>query len=258
MRNAIDVPAHSLKSSTAVVVFFVICIGASSFDVRRAAGQGLGTRRQHPETAMELAGRESEEVTRLRQAAEQGNAQAEYDLGDRYGDGNGVAKDPHQAYEWYFKAARQGLTRAEGLVGMSYVLGLGVPQDFERAIPWLQKSAEKGLVEAQFTLGLCYVRGEGVTENDSLGSHWLQKAAEQGYGDAQGFLAFQYASGKGVALDMVEAHKWMTICSTHWSNEQAKCAESKRLGERLMPTETSVEANKRAQAWMQTFASRQK
>ena len=45
-------------------------------------------------------------------AAEQGNAKAQYNLGLRYENGQGVAQDYGKAVEWYTKAAEQGLELA--------------------------------------------------------------------------------------------------------------------------------------------------
>ncbi|MNY77232.1 Sel1 repeat protein [compost metagenome] len=41
-------------------------------------------------------------------AAEQGNANAQFNLGLRYASGVGVAKDLHKAAYWYRQAASQG------------------------------------------------------------------------------------------------------------------------------------------------------
>ena len=46
-------------------------------------------------------------------AAAQGYAGAQYDLGELYASGNGVAKDLHAAEMWYRKAAEQGYADAQ-------------------------------------------------------------------------------------------------------------------------------------------------
>jgi hypothetical protein len=43
-----------------------------------------------------------------RQAAEQGHAKAQYNLGLMYESGRGIAKDDTQAVYWFRKAAEQG------------------------------------------------------------------------------------------------------------------------------------------------------
>ena len=45
-------------------------------------------------------------------AAEQGNANAQYNLGVMYANGDGVTKDAVKAVEWYQKAAAQGYADA--------------------------------------------------------------------------------------------------------------------------------------------------
>jgi hypothetical protein len=54
------------------------------------------------------------DVTKLRVMAAQGNADAEYVLGDRYRTGKGVPQDDKAAAELYLKAARRPRWRATG------------------------------------------------------------------------------------------------------------------------------------------------
>jgi len=51
---------------------------------------------------------EKMEFERSRQAATQGDVQAQYDLGSRYCLGVGVEKDQNKAFEWFKKAGRTG------------------------------------------------------------------------------------------------------------------------------------------------------
>ena len=51
------------------------------------------------------------------QAAEQGNAKAQYNLGVRYDNGLGVRQDYTQAVQWYRKAAEQGDAEAQFNLG---------------------------------------------------------------------------------------------------------------------------------------------
>jgi len=49
----------------------------------------------------------------LRADAEKGDAQAQYNLGVSYANGQGVPKDKAQAKQWYRKAAEQGFEQAQ-------------------------------------------------------------------------------------------------------------------------------------------------
>ncbi|MBF1297810.1 MAG: sel1 repeat family protein, partial [Neisseria meningitidis] len=63
------------------------------------------------------------------QAAEQGNAQAQFNLGLRYAKGQGIRQDYAQAVQWYRKAAEQGVAKAQYNLGLMYDQGQGVRQD---------------------------------------------------------------------------------------------------------------------------------
>lgn len=52
---------------------------------------------------------DTEVVHRYRKAAEQGDADAQYNLGFCYYNGNGVTQSYTEAVKWYKKAAKQGL-----------------------------------------------------------------------------------------------------------------------------------------------------
>ena len=54
-----------------------------------------------------------EAVKWSRKAAEQGDADAQYNLGNCYGRGEGVEQDKAEAVKWYHKAAEQGNKNAK-------------------------------------------------------------------------------------------------------------------------------------------------
>ena len=67
-----------------------------------------------------------------------------------------VTKDPKEALMWYRKAADQGDAQAEFNVGAMYASGAGVEPDQSEAFKWYQKSAEHGFAMAQHNLGIRY------------------------------------------------------------------------------------------------------
>ena len=78
----------------------------------------------------------------FRVLAEQGDADAQFNLGAMYYNGYGVPQDDVQAANWYRKAAEQGIARAQFNLGVLYGTGQGVPQDFVQAANWYRKAAE--------------------------------------------------------------------------------------------------------------------
>ena len=99
------------------------------------------------------------------QAAEQGNAQAQFNLGLRYAKGQGIRQDYAQAVQWYRKAAEQGVAKAQYNLGLMYDQGQGVRQDDVQAVQWYRKAAEQGFAQAQYNFGVMYAKGEGVRQN---------------------------------------------------------------------------------------------
>ena len=132
---------------------------------------------------------------RCRKAAEQGYAEAQYQLGRLYAHGNGGPQDYVAAANWFRKAADQGNAWAQCYLGTMYTHGDGVPQDQVAAVGWLKKAAEQGNVLAQRNLGLHYLRGEGVPPDALTAISWFRKAADQGDADAQCDLGFMYDLG---------------------------------------------------------------
>ena len=78
------------------------------------------------------------------QAAEQGDAQAQFNLGVVYANGRGVRQDDAEAVRWYRQAAAQGFAAAQTLLGMMYENGRGVRQDLALAQEWFGKACQNG------------------------------------------------------------------------------------------------------------------
>ena len=144
----------------------------------------------------------------FRPLAEQGDAEAQYNLGVMYDNGRGVPEDDGQAAFWYRKAAEQGHAEAQFNLGVMYADGEGVPEDDVQAAFWFRKAAEQGDAEAQYNLGVMYANGEGVPEDDVQAVFWFRKAAGQGDAEAQYNLGYMYDNGRGVPEDDGQAVFW--------------------------------------------------
>jgi len=150
----------------------------------------------------------SKAVYWYQKAANQGDATAQFFLGSMYDYGNGGEKDDTMAVYWYKKAAEQGNVSAQVVLGSKYYKGEGVIKDISKAICLYKKAAEQGDVEAQFELGDMYANGKGVSIDGSVAAYWYQKAAEKGKYLAQIRLGLMYEGGKGVAKDISKALYW--------------------------------------------------
>lgn len=87
---------------------------------------------------------EDELIGLLLKGAERGDAQAQFDLGCCYLDGEGVMQDHAQAYLWTLLAAMQGHPTAQNNIGYMYEKGICVEPDREQAILWFLRAASNG------------------------------------------------------------------------------------------------------------------
>jgi hypothetical protein len=123
-----------------------------------------------------------EAMIEFQKAAEKGNAEAQYMLGQIYEDGgmgmavpdsdgsytNGrvvnfhpVPNDFGLAAKWYRMAAKQGNALAQNHLGLIYADGRGVPQDYAEAYFWLSLASANG----------SHSSTNGVDDRDLAASH---------------------------------------------------------------------------------------
>ena len=140
--------------------------------------------------------------------AEQGDSDAQFNLGICYFNGEGVEKDLEQAVNWFRKAAQQGSPEAQFNLAVCYNKGRGVAKDSKQAIAWFQKAAELGNANAQYALAFFYGRGILVEKDSEVEVSWLMKAAEQGFLEAQLTLGSYYRTGDSVQQDFGQAFGW--------------------------------------------------
>jgi TPR repeat protein len=151
----------------------------------------------------------------LRKASDQGNAKANYGIGSMYYYGEGVPSDKAEAVRWYRKAADQGEPMAQDALGSMYYYGSGVPQDYAEAIRWYRKAADQGEANARDTLGTMYFYGRGMPQDYGEAIRWYRQAANQGLGKAEYDLGFMYNHGYGVPQDRAEALRWFRKAAGH-------------------------------------------
>jgi len=80
----------------------------------------------------------------LRRLAAQGDAQAQVELGLVLEYGEGVARDPQAAREWYCRAAARGSADAELNLGWMFAGGRGMERNDDIASYWLGRAAAAG------------------------------------------------------------------------------------------------------------------
>ncbi|MEM7584749.1 MAG: tetratricopeptide repeat protein [Acidobacteriota bacterium] len=122
----------------------------------------------------------AELVVSTREAAEQGDAEAQNRFGEMHAQGSGVAKDYRQAVKWYRRAAEQGFGPAQLNLGMAYAEGLGVPNDHVHAHLWLNLASTSGDDQAKTSRDELAEKmtAEQVAEAQRLAREWWENQSE--------------------------------------------------------------------------------
>ena len=83
--------------------------------------------------------------SKIRTAAEQGDAVAQSDLSVMLSKGFGAPRNYKSAFTWCKLSAVQGYPRAQCNLGIKYYEGKGVEKDYVRAHMWLNIAAKNGM-----------------------------------------------------------------------------------------------------------------
>ena len=126
-----------------------------------------------------------EDVDRLRNRSEEGDAVAQYNLAERHRIGFAVERDYTEALALYKRSAQQGYVLAQFQLAQMYERGVIVEKDPAKAFGYYRMAAEQGHLEAQYELGNAYRYGKGVDKDVLEAIEWYRLAAEAGNDSAQ-------------------------------------------------------------------------
>jgi len=150
--------------------------------------------------------------------AEQGNADAQYNLGMMYKRGRVVQRDFQKAVKWFELASKNGSTEGTYNLAVAYHKGQHVEKNLEYALKLYHIAAWNGYADAEFQVGnFAFQRKEYKSA-----SNWYRLAAEQGHTEAQQSLGASHHKGLGVLQDYVRAHMWGNIAASNESEEGSK------------------------------------
>lgn len=161
----------------------------------------------------------------LRQAAADGDARAQFEIGAIYSEGRAVPQDFAAAATWYERAASQGFVPAEYRLGNLYESGNGVKKDLEQAKLWYQRGAEAGNRMAMHNLAALYAGGELGEQKFEAAAEWFEQAADRGMTDSQFNLGMLHARGLGVEQDLKQSFKWFSLAARNGDADAAKARD---------------------------------
>lgn len=130
-----------------------------------------------PACAENKAGDYAAALKQWRPLAEQGNAVAQFNLGEMYAKGLGVPQDDTEAMRWYRLAAEQNHSGAQYALGERYANGQGVPQNYVLAHMWLNLAAVQGdEVAVKMRDYIAYLMSPAqIAEAQKLAREWTPK-----------------------------------------------------------------------------------
>jgi len=114
------------------------------------------------------------------QAAENNEAEDQYNLATLYYKGLGTKQNYQLASEWCIKAVEQNHAQAQYLLAKMYQNGTIVIQDSETSLQLYLDAANNNLTAAQLYLARIYFQGDGVEQSNTKAHMWSNIAAISG------------------------------------------------------------------------------
>lgn len=185
-------------------------------------------------------------------AAKQGNSFAAFALGKMYlSDDPALSRNVAAALKWITNAAEHGNQFAQYYLGKLLLKGTDdISQDTNSALRWLLASVEQGNVHAEYALAMAYLKGESVPKDSLKAMELLKRVSSREHQFAQYQLGKLLLQGEDVPKDVVAAVHWLTASAMH-GNQYAQYALGK-----LYLLGKGVEKDKdRAAKWFQMAAN---
>ena len=142
-------------------------------------------------------------------AADGGDPQAQYKVGEMLVLGDGVAENAPLACSYFLKSAENNNPQAQFMVAEMYRIGKGVEKDGKKANQWYKRGAELGNSDCQFAWSKRLEKGDGMFFSDKKAAfEWLYKAASSGHGEACYLIGCQYYNGSdNLKSSIIKAYK---------------------------------------------------
>ena len=180
-----------------------------------------------------------------------GQGFAQYALGKKYRDGQGVERNIQKAVELFTLAAKQGNSFAAFALGKMYLSNdASLPRDEATALNWITYASERGNQFAQCYLGKLLLKGaDGIPQDTNAALRWLRASVDQGNVYAEYALAMAYLKGKIVPKDALKALELLR----HASSQDNQFAQY-QLGKMLLQGEEAPKDVTAAVHWLTVSA----
>ena len=168
---------------------------------------------------------------------------AQFRLGRMYANGDGVAQDDLQAFEYFSRIANahaedspsapQATIVANAFVALGRYYLSGIPNskikaDPERAREMFSYAASYfGNADAQYDLARLYLKSAGASRDDfRYGARWLGLAAQKGQHQAQALLGQMLFNGDQLPRQAARGLMWLTLATENATPEETWIKDS--------------------------------
>jgi putative methionine-R-sulfoxide reductase with GAF domain len=167
------------------IVLIVLAIGASVAALMRNHKLNLEPQPASVVTQKEAPTAQPATLDELLKFAGQGDPVAQFALGARYAQGDGVKQDYAEAVRWFKKAADQGHVVAQATLGAYYWAGRGVTEDLSKAYFWSVLARAGGDEASKYRVAALTSRmtRPQVMQAEQMANEWLRQ--HQGTADAR-------------------------------------------------------------------------
>ena len=140
--------------------------------------------------------------------------------------GEGAGQNYAEALKWYRQAAEQGNHDAQKIIGDMYCSGLGTPENLNEALKWYGKSGCCSCrPDIELLLGDMYFSGKGVKRDYTKARKWYEAAGRDGMASALYLAGGMYEAGQGMRPDLKTAVSYYLLAA-----EKGDAAAAYRLG----------------------------
>ena len=146
--------------------------------------------------------------------ADRGDANAQFEIAQKYRTGDGVQKDYKKAFYWCELSAKNGNYGACNDLGLMYNNNKGnfCKKDYKQALYWLNKAFTEGKnsikYQAESNLAIMYEFGQGIEQDYKKAFELYKESAENGDSFAQCRLGIMFEEGRGIEKDYEKAMYW--------------------------------------------------
>lgn len=169
--------------------------------------------------------------SKLEKFAKNGNAEAQYRLGQCFEFGKGTDQDVELAFDYYEQSANQGYASAILKISKFQIFGLYTNKNYKQAFSNLSKLDSEDIHEAYYLKAKCLENGWGINKDTELAFTNYLRASDLGYSESHFKVGWCYQYGKGIKTNLKRAFHYYKLASSYNKYAYYQMAECYRLGE---------------------------